>query len=206
VTHPNLSARLALIAGAALAIMIPAIVVAHAELETSTPADGSTVQSPFDGPIVLRFTEALAEGSEADLLGSDGSTIASADVDQPGATMTFELASDLDPGEYEVRWTGVAQDGHVDRGTFGFSVAAAPPTPEPTPEPTPTATATPSTPAETSPPATVAPSVSPAPSPTVDGGASAGAGDVLLPIIVALLVVGMGGIYLLTRRNRSIQP
>jgi hypothetical protein len=187
-------------------MLLPAVVIAHAELDTSTPAEGATVPSPFVGPIVLDFTEALADGSEADLLGPDGAAVASAEVDQAGARMTFEFAAALDPGEYEVRWTGVALDGHVDRGTFGFTVAPGPPTPEPTPEPTPTPAAPVTAPAETPAEATVQPSASPTASPPVDGSESADTGEVLIPIIVALLVVGAGAAYLLTRRNRPGTP
>jgi hypothetical protein len=119
--------------------------------------------------------------------------------------MTFELDAALDPGEYEVRWTGVALDGHVDRGTFGFTVAPAPPTQVPTAEPTPTPadSATPATVAPS--PVTAEPSEAPSPSPTAGGGA-AGTGDVLLPIVVALIVVGAGAAYFLTRRNRPTLP
>ena len=198
-------AAAALLAGALLVTLSPVTVVAHAELETSTPADGATVDSPFDGPIVLDFSEALADGSEADLLAPGGAAVASAVVDLAGARMTFELGAALDPGVYEVRWTGVALDGHVERGTFEFTVAPAQPTPEPTPEPTPTPAASATTAPATSPPATTEPSVVPTPSPTIDDGA-AGTTDVLLPIVVALLVVGAGAVYLLTRRNRPSLP
>jgi methionine-rich copper-binding protein CopC len=196
----------ALFAGALLVSMLPAVAVAHAELETSTPADGTTVESPFDGPIVLDFTEALADGSEADLLGPDGAAVATAAVDGPGAQMTFELDAALDPGVYEVRWTGVALDGHVDRGTFEFTVAPAPPTPEPTPEPTPTPEASATAAPATSAPATPEPSTAPTPSPTVDDGSASGTADVLVPIIVVLVVAGAGAVYLLTRRNRPTEP
>jgi methionine-rich copper-binding protein CopC len=206
VTHHTLARGLAsLIAGALLVAMLPAIVLAHAELETSTPADGAAVESPFDGPIVLDFTEALASGSEADLLGPDGAVVATADVDGPGARMTFKFDAPLDPGDYEVRWTGIALDGHVDRGTFGFTVTPSPP-PEPTPEPTPTPAASASEAPASSAPATAEPSEAPSPSPSPGSGAATGTGDVLLPIIVALIVVGVGGVYLLTRRNRPTQP
>jgi methionine-rich copper-binding protein CopC len=206
VTHPIRARRAAaLLAGALLVAMLPAVVVAHAELETSVPADGATVDSPFDGPIVLDFTEALADGSEADLLGPAGTSVASATVDGPGAQMTFELDAALEPGDYEVRWTGVALDGHVDRGTVQFTVAPVPQTPEPTPEPTPTAEASTTAVPTTASPITAAPSVAPTP-PSEDGGSDAGAGDVLLPIIVVVLVAGAGAAYLLTRRNRPAAP
>jgi copper resistance protein C len=207
VTHPTRARNLAsLIAGALLVAMLPAVVLAHAELDTSAPADGSTVESSFDGPIVLDFTEALASGSEADLLGPDGAVVATADVDGPGARMTFEFDAPLDPGDYEVRWTGIALDGHVDRGTFGFTVAPAAPTPEPTPEATPTPEASASAAPATSAPASAEPSEAPSPSSSPDNGTATGTGDVLLPIIVALIVVGVGAVYLLTRRNRPSQP
>ena len=195
----------ALLTGLLVGLVAPVGVSAHAELETSTPADGATVESPFVGPILLAFTEAMSAGSEAELRGPTGTIVATATVDGPGATMTFTLDAALEPGEYEVRWTTFADDGHVERGTFGFTVAPLPPTPEPTPEPTQSPSAAP-TAAPSSPPPSVEPSASASPSPTADGSGTAGTGDVLLPIIVALVVVGAGAVYLLTRRNRPAQP
>jgi methionine-rich copper-binding protein CopC len=194
-----------LLVGLLVALLVPVAVSAHAELESSTPADGATVESPFVGPIALSFTEAMAPASEAELRGPTDAIVATATVDGPAATMTFMLDAALDSGEYEVRWTTVADDGHIERGTFGFTVTPAPPSPEPTPEPTPSPSSPP-TGAPSSPPPSVQPSASASPSPSVDGGEAAGTGDVLLPIIVALIVVGAGGVYLLTRRNRPTPP
>ena len=206
-TRHRIASRIGgLVIGLIIAFSMPVAVLGHAELDTSVPAAGSTVESPFDGPIVLTFTEPLSDGSEADLIGPADAKVASADVDEPDATMTFHLTGPLDPGGYEVRWTTVADDGHVERGTFEFTVAPAPPTPEPTAQPTLAPTATPSAAPETPAPPTVAPSAAATPSPTLDGGATGGTGDVILPIVVALLLVGAGGAYLLTRRNRPIQP
>ncbi len=195
----------ALLVAILASLLAPIAASAHAELDTSTPGDGATVESPFVGPVVLKFTEAMSAASEAELRGPGDATVASATVDGPGATMTFTLDGALDPGEYEVRWTSVADDGHVERGTFGFTVTPAPPTPEPTPEPTPSSSAAP-TAAPSSAPPSVEPSASASPSPTVDGNGTTGTGDVLLPIIVALVVVGAGAVYLLTRRNRPTLP
>jgi methionine-rich copper-binding protein CopC len=142
----------------------PAAAMADSELETSTPADGVTVASPFAGPIMLAFTEPFGDESEAELLDAGGSRVASATTDPAGASMRFDLESALDPGDYVVRWTTLATDGHVARGSFGFTVAPPPPTPEPTPTPTPEASAT-AAPA-TSAPATPEPSVVATPSPT----------------------------------------
>lgn len=198
-----------LVIGSLLVLSLPAAVAAHAELETSTPADGATVPSPFDGPIVLRFSATLADGSKADLLDPDGATIASATVDGSGATMTFTLDTALAAGSYEVKWTSVAEDTDVARGTISFTVAPAPPTASPSAPPTtaPTASATPTPSAAAAPTASAEPAstASPAPSaepPGTGDASSGGGGDIVLPIIVALIVVGAGAVYLLSRRNR----
>jgi methionine-rich copper-binding protein CopC len=190
--------RLSLAAIAAtLSLMLPAVVAAHTELETATPAAGSTVPSPFEGPIVLTFSEDLADGSKAELLGPDGDVLANANVDGPAAEMSFELDAALDPGDYEIEWTGVAIDGHVERGTIEFTVAPPRPSPTPTPEPEPTTSATPAAP---SPEPT--PSASPLPTPTPTGTGAAADSDVVLPIVVGLLIVLVGAASLLSRRGR----
>jgi methionine-rich copper-binding protein CopC len=191
-------ARLAI--GFLLVLLVPAAVSAHTELETATPAADSTVPSPFDGPILLTFTEELAGGSKADLLGPDGGAIATATVDGPAAAMLFELDAPLDPGDYEIEWTGVGVDAHVERGTVSFIVASAPPTEAPSPTQTsaPSASAAPATPS----PEPVS-STSPLPSPTpAEPTDSSGSGEVVLPIVVGLLVVAAGAAYLLSRRGR----
>lgn len=181
-----------------VALATPAGVTAHAELESASPADGATVPSPFDGPITMTFSAALADGSKADLIAADGSIVASATVDGPGATMTIALGAPLAPGRYEVRWVSVGDDGDLERDTFSFTVEAPAATPPPTAEPTPAPSATPE--------GTVVASASPVASPdaTPDASGTAGTGDVLLPIIVGLLVVAAGGAYLLSRRRSGV--
>lgn len=199
---PRRRTRLARLAfGIVLSLALPSIALAHTELETATPEAGSTVPSPFDGPILLTFSEELARGSKAELLAPAGGVVATATVDGPGAVMVFELEVPLEPGDYVIEWTGVAGDGHVERDTVAFTVAPAPtpePSPSPTPRPEPSASDAPVTPS-----AEPAESASPPPSPTPAETADAsGEGDVVLPIVVGLLVVALGGAYLLTRRGR----
>jgi methionine-rich copper-binding protein CopC len=183
-----------------LAASYPGSAMAHAELERSTPADGSTVEAPFDGPIRLEYSEELADGSRAQLQDDGGGEIATATVDGPGATMEIELVTPLGPGDYQIAWTGIAVDGHVERGTVAFTVEAPPPTPEPTPSPSPTPE-----PSESLAPATPSPEPTPAasPSPSPTPPSAAASSDVVIPIIVALLVVALGAAYLLSRRGRT---
>lgn len=121
--------------------------------------------------------------------------------------MSIALDAPLDPGDYEVRWVSVSDDGDLLRGTLTFTVSPAPPTPEPTPTPVTTTSET-SSASQTSAPATPVPSTvesSPSPSPTGflgENGSDTGSGDVILPIVVALLVIVAGAVYLLGRRNR----
>ena len=180
--------RGSIILGAALAavFLLPDVAVAHADLQSSDPAQGSVVPSPFGGPIVLTFSEPLAQGSKADLMGPDGATVAIASVDAHAMTMSIALTTPIGPGAYGVRWVSIADDGDVLRQPIvRFTVA-----PAPSPS-TPVATATPT------------PSLAPTPVPSGNGDTTGSGGDVVVPIVVALIVLGAGAAYLLTRRNRS---
>ena len=129
--HPMRRSLAGIAAAAVLVLLLPLSASAHSELKTSDPVEGASVPSPFSGPVVLTFSEALADGSKADLVGPGGSTIATAAIDATAATMTFKLASALDAGAYQVRWTSIADDGDLLRGTVTFSVAAAAPSSTP---------------------------------------------------------------------------
>jgi methionine-rich copper-binding protein CopC len=192
--------RLALAALAAALVIAPASVSAHAELTTSSPADGASVAGPLADPITLTFSEALQAGSHAELLDDGGTTVAEATVD--GDRMTFTPAAPLVPGSYKVQWTSVAADKDVARGTFSFTVlepTLAPPTPSPAP--TATSTATPSeapTEAPSEPPASTAPTESPTPGPD-----SGSAMDVLVPVVAAFSLVVVAGSWVLFRRRSA---
>lgn len=186
-TFPTRAARPFLL-GLALLLVAALPVIAHAEFVSSDPADGAVVDPPFDGPIVLTYDEALFPGSKADLKGPDGSTVASAKIDVDKLVFTLDTA--LDPGAYTVQWTSVGVDRDIDRGTLTFTVAAPPPTPAPT------AGASPS------PAATPAPTASPTPS--GDGGTPTGvSGDVLLPLLAAVIAVGAIWAFLLRNRRTA---
>jgi methionine-rich copper-binding protein CopC len=188
------------IAASLAAFLVPGLVAAHSELVTAEPAQGAVVPSPFTGPIVLTFSEHLAVGSKADLVGPSGSKIAAAKVDATAKTMTFTLTAPLDPGAYQVQWVSIADDGDLLRQpVVTFTVAVAP-TPSAPPSVTPSAAPSTAVPASV-PPSAPAASAGPTPVPSGSGTAG-GSGDVVLPIIVALIVLGGGAFYLLSRRNR----
>jgi hypothetical protein len=110
----------------------------------------------------------------------------------------------LGNGTYEVQSTSVsADDGDIERVQWTFTVAVAA-SPSPTEVPSVSAgtssspEATPSMVPSAS--ATEAPSPSPAP-----GDSTSDSSNVILPIIAALAIVAIGGVYLLNR-NRGRTP
>jgi methionine-rich copper-binding protein CopC len=185
------------LAAALTVLMVPGLVLAHAELETATPADKSTVTEPV-AEVSGVYSEAMApDGSSLVVKDASGATVARGTVDPEDDTrMVATPAAPLGNGEYSVESTAVATDGHIEHATWTFTVAVVA-----TPEPTPTASAAPSA-APTPVPATPVPSVAPTPVPSADGSSTGSGSDVLLPIVVALIILGGGAAYLLSRRNR----
>jgi len=184
----------------ALLLALPAGVVAHSELETANPPDGAMLTAP-PAEIVLTFSATLDPAkSSVTLHDPAGIEVAKGGVDTASdRVMLLIPPSSMAPGTYEIRWTSAATDGDLLRGTLHFELAA--PTPTPTPAPTATPTIAPSA----SPTPSPAPSASPSPSAST-GPASASGGDVLLPILAALLVVGVLGAVLLRGRSRGGGP
>jgi copper resistance protein C len=182
----------------AFGLAFPTGVSAHAELETADPPDGAVLAAP-PAEIVLTFTEGLdVSKSSLTLHDSSGAKVADGAVDPAAAdTMRLVPPSSLAPGTYEIRWTAAAADGHVENDTLHFELTA--PTPSPTPSPTPEPSATPV------PSATPSPTATPSPSPSTSPTGGTGA-DQLLPILAALVVIGVLGGVLLRGRLRGGGP
>jgi hypothetical protein len=178
--------------------LVPTAVLAHAELDAMTPADGATVDvAPSE--IAATFTQDLdAARSSLVVVTASGTEVASGGEVDPAAPrqMTLALPS-LEPGAYEVRWTTFsAEDGEgPERGVTTFTFTPPPPTPSPTPTPPPSATPAPT------PSATASPPPSPAPSPSADGSQTGSTTDILIPIIAAVVVVAGLGYWLARRRS-----
>ncbi|HEU5203046.1 MAG TPA: copper resistance CopC family protein [Candidatus Limnocylindrales bacterium] len=196
---PNRPSLAALLLALGALIAVPPAVAAHAEFERSRPEDGETVQG---SPNVIRafFSEDLGDGSEMALLDEDGATISTGGIDPANSTRLRMDPPDLLPGDYEVQWKAFADDGHLETGTFSFTVSA-PVTPPPSLTPTPSEVVS-APPSASAVPTVSAPSTpSPAaaePSPPAN---AAGANDVLPPIVAAVVIVGALGGYLLMRRR-----
>jgi methionine-rich copper-binding protein CopC len=194
----------AIVAGLVTALLVPAIALAHAELDKATPADKSTVQgSPTE--ILMTFTEAVDPAkSSIKLVDASGAVVADGSTVSSGNPKLIRLAIStvLAPATYTVRWTTAsAVDGDLDHGTTTFTVAAAASV-EPSASTAPSAPTASSSAAASVAPSSVAPSVAPSPSspPTTPATST---NDAVIPIIVALiLLVGLGA-WLLRSRARA---
>jgi methionine-rich copper-binding protein CopC len=102
----------------------PRAALAHAMPEAEDPKVGSTVTAPpqqvsirFDAPIEALF-------SRLDVLCSSGQNEAEGtpQVTADTRTLTVHLKP-LTPGEYTVKWSVVAKDGHRTEGSYTFTVA-----------------------------------------------------------------------------------
>jgi copper transport protein len=100
---------------------------AHAELESTSPANGARLDRP-PAEVVLTFSEPvfLLKGAIR-LLRPDGRLVATAEPVTDGSSVRWRMPADLPDGGYVVSWRVVSDDGHPVGGAFGFGVGAAAP-------------------------------------------------------------------------------
>ena len=98
----------------------PGLAFAHAQLESASPAVGSTVRSA-PHQVTLSFTQKLERSfSSIEVSGPGGR------VDQGGATVSGTRMSvglkALSSGTYHVHWHALSVDTHKTEGSFSFTV------------------------------------------------------------------------------------
>ncbi len=169
-----------------LAATLPSLVLAHATLLSSTPAQGAKL-STLPSAILLTFDDVLTSKSTFVVLDSAGLTVATGSLDPTDSKSLTAPMPALADGTYDVRWTAIsADDGFLERDSFQFTVAlvtAAPSAGGDGPSVTPTL-----------------PAATPGPSSAADAG-TAGTGDVLIPILAAAVLVIAGLAWFLHRRT-----
>ena len=112
--------------GVLLALALPAS--AHADLLSSSPADGAVLAAEPQ-QVVLVFSEEVTAGlSSVRVTGPDGRRVDSAPVQDAHAEsdrITVALVPDPQPGTYVLNWRATtADDGHTTSGTLTFSVGS----------------------------------------------------------------------------------
>jgi len=146
-------------------LSIAGTALGHADLVSSAPADGTTIEV-LPIPIVLTFDEALTAGSTVEARDASGAIVATGSIDPADETRLIIDPATILAGAIELRWTSVGDDGDILRGIVQFTYA--PPTP---------------------PPPTAAPSPIATPAPGDSG--SDNTSDVILPIVVGLIAVAL---------------
>ena len=187
-------------------LVAPGSTLAHAELQRSIPDNGATVTDPVS-VVSGTYSQDLAPNSKLLVKDASGATVATGSVDPKNARrMVARPATPLGNGAYDVQSTSVsADDGDIERVQWTFTVALAA-SPSPTEVPSVSVGTSPEASASVAPSPTLAPpSASAAPSPSpAPSDATSDSSNAILPIIAALAIVAVGGVYLLNRnRGRS---
>ena len=107
------------------AILVASIAQAHAVLDRTSPANGSTV-SMAPATVSLRFTDELEPAfSTVQVIVRSGKRVdfGDAKVDPSDPTRLRATLHALSPGTYKVIWHVVAVDTHRTGGDFTFTVA-----------------------------------------------------------------------------------
>lgn len=99
---------------------------AHAELLSTTPADGQVVAEP-PTELVARFSQRVQIGAGLQLHDGDGARIEQGAVESLDGGRTLRLPlGPLEPGSYVFSWRVVSTDGHPITGGITFQVGRRP--------------------------------------------------------------------------------
>jgi copper resistance protein C len=109
-----------------MGLMVPTLVQAHAKLEKTQPADGATV-SVSPPQIELSFDEAVdLKVSKIEVTGPSGKVVVGPARLMGPKALAAKVTAAMPDGAYTVRWqTAAADDGHVSKGEFKFTVKQA---------------------------------------------------------------------------------
>ena len=168
---------------------------AHAALQETTPADGSTLDTPPE-QVSFRFNESMLGFGVTVRVTGPGGSVTTGKATVKAKVVTQRLQPDLVPGVYRVAWRVASKDGHPISGTSRFTIAAADLVPTPTPAASPSLTPTPA----------VTASLTPTASLNAEDTAAT-TGDSALPLVVAggvgviAVAVAVTGVVLLRRRR-----
>jgi methionine-rich copper-binding protein CopC len=180
---------------------------AHAQLVSSTPADGDSVPTAdevtlsFSEDVNAQFVQVRVEGPRGD------ETAGEPEVD--GTDVVQQLLPDLPDGEHRVTYRVVSVDGHPVSGTLAFTTTGT------GSGGSPTVSATPSEPESESPsPSTTTPPAAtqrPTPTPSTDpvsasSGSTPGWVLALLIGLIGLVVLAAGALLVGRRRDTGEEP
>ena len=94
---------------------------AHDQLVSSNPEDGAELDQQPKW-LEMNFSGDIQEvGSEVKVI-VDGKDVSAGELTVEGKKLSVALPDDLKPGDYEVTWRVVSQDGHPISGDYAFTI------------------------------------------------------------------------------------
>jgi methionine-rich copper-binding protein CopC len=121
----SLSALTNIITALAIAAAVGTVLMAHAKLEKTEPANGATLTAP-PPHVQLWFNEKLdAAVSKIDVTGPNGKIETGPAHSMEPKTLMVMFKADIPDGKYTVNWQTAGDDGHAQKGEFGFTVKRA---------------------------------------------------------------------------------
>jgi methionine-rich copper-binding protein CopC len=123
-TRTSQMVRLAIVI--AVGLMLPAFLQAHAKLEKTQPASGMTVSAP-PPQIQLSFDEEVdVKVSKIEMMGPAGKIALGPTHLMGPKSLVAVITGKLADATYTVVWqTAAADDGHVSKGDFKFTLKQA---------------------------------------------------------------------------------
>lgn len=124
-------------------VAVPSSAVAHADLASSNPADGSSVET-MPAEVSLTFSGVVQEPARVAVAAADGARMNSFDIEVRDDTVTSVINQPAPAGVYTVTYQAVSADGDPVSGSATFTVLTGPePTAGDGASPTPSPQATP---------------------------------------------------------------
>jgi len=123
--------RIAVLAAAGAALVLPGAAWAHAHLVGSVPADRAVVSR---APHAVRFAfddVVHVAGGNTAVANAGGAAVTGGAAVATGRILTIPLRPGLARGAYTVRWSVVSDDGHHEAGVIAFAIGRGGPAPVP---------------------------------------------------------------------------
>ncbi len=122
--RPRVIALIALAAFATIPFGLPAA-SAHSQLVSTSPVDGAVLDSA-PGLVSFTFDEPLLAGTDTISINDDqGNVIVSVDATVEGSTISAPWPVGTGPGDFQIAYRVVSDDGHPVTGAIMVTIAAA---------------------------------------------------------------------------------
>ena len=115
-----LSAVLTLVIGS-FGLMSASPALAHDQLIGSNPKNGAKLDKQPEW-LELEFSGNIQEVGTEIQVNHNGKDVSAGEITVEGRKVTSALPDDLEPGDYEIVWRVVSEDGHPVSGTVKFTI------------------------------------------------------------------------------------